>query len=135
MTTVYRTLPARVEPAKFATTLHFAYPSPPVTANQRLHWRAKAKLTAQIRADAARLAAHIPELGKCRVTLTWIVTTSHRRDADNIVPTLKGICDGLVDAGIVRDDTPDLMDKLMPRIVQVPKTEGPPHMELRIEQL
>lgn len=61
-------------------------------------------------------ATHIPELGRCRVRLTWFVNTRYRRDADNIVSTLKAACDGLVDAGIVPDDTPGLMAKLMPVI-------------------
>jgi crossover junction endodeoxyribonuclease RusA len=35
------------------------------------------------------------------VPLTWFANTRHRRDADNVVPTLKAACDGLVDAGVV----------------------------------
>jgi Holliday junction resolvase RusA-like endonuclease len=133
----YAHLPERVlpEPVAFTTTLRFDYTSPPLTANQRMHWRKKAKITAEVRLATRLLADRIPELGKCRVILTWVVLTSHRRDADNIVPTLKAMCDGLVDAGVVRDDTPDLMDKLMPVIVKVPKEDGPSRMELRIEML
>lgn len=36
--------------------------------------------------------------------------------------TLKVCCDGVVDAGVVRDDTPDLMVKPMPVIL--PATSG-----------
>ncbi|WP_179580575.1 hypothetical protein [Glaciibacter psychrotolerans] len=115
------------------TVLHFDYPRPPVTANQRLHWAHKAKLTRSVRDATAKLAHRIPELGKCRVELTWFVTTKARRDADNIVPTLKAMCDGLVDAGVVTDDTPDLMVKVMPVIEYV--KGGIAHMELRIEKI
>ncbi len=94
------------------------YLQPPLTANQRQHWRQRAPITRQVR-NAARLLAHaeqIPPLGRCTVGLVWTVTDRRRRDADNLVPTLKACADGLVDAGIVADDTPDLMRKWMPEI-------------------
>ena len=125
----------KVQEGIHVATIFFPYPSPPITANQRLHWRAKARLTKEVRTLAAHRASGVYPMGKCRVTLTWIVTTSHRRDADNVVPTLKAMCDGLVDAGVVTDDTPDLMEKLMPVIVKVPKDQGPARMELRVERI
>jgi len=117
--------------------LEFDYTSPPLTANQRMHWREKAKITAKVRAVTYILArAHqIPPLGKCWVGLTWFVTDGIRRDADNVVPTLKAMCDGLVDALVVADDTPDLMTKFMPEIVRLPKEDGPARMTLRIEKI
>lgn len=118
---------------KFETVLRFDYPRPPLTANQRMHWRQKAAITADVRHATALLAARLPELGRCRVTLTWVVTTKHRRDADNLVPTLKAMCDGLVDAGVVEDDTPDLMEKVMPVIHYSPGAA--PLMSLRVVQL
>lgn len=120
-------------PETFDTTLDFGYLAPPLTANQRMHWHVKADITAGVRKMAGFKAHRIPYLGKCRVTLTWFVNTKHRRDADNVVPTLKAMCDGLVDAGIVTDDTPDLMVKVMPVITYDKTCE--PHMELRIEMI
>jgi hypothetical protein len=96
--------------------LEFDYRRPPLTANQRLHWRERADRTAGVRTSARYLARRIPFLGRCEVALVWVVTDRRRRDADNIVPTLKAMCDGLVDAGVVSDDTPDLMVKRMPEI-------------------
>jgi Holliday junction resolvase RusA-like endonuclease len=122
-------------PEAFAGTLHFGYTSPPLTANQRMHWRKKASITKDVRRATSLAAARYPALGKCRVTLTWLVVTNHRRDADNVVPTLKAMCDGLVDAGVVTDDTPDQMDKLMPRIVKLGAGEGPARFELRVERI
>jgi crossover junction endodeoxyribonuclease RusA len=103
-------------------TLVLPYETPPVTANQRMNHFARARHVKTLRGTTGMLAraARIPELGTCRVTLTWFVNTRHRRDADNVVPTLKAACDGLVDAGIVPDDTPDLMDKRMPVITYRP---------------
>ena len=110
----------------------FDWPRPLLNANQRMHWRQRAEITRHVR-NAARLAfGTFPIVTKVRVVMIWIVTTGHRRDADNTVPTLKAICDGLVDAGIVPDDTPEYMEKVMPRIergtrarVRVEVTEVP----------
>lgn len=113
-----------------ATTVTFDWPSPPLTANQRLHWAKKAKITAKVRESAAYLLRNMPPAGRVRVTLTWVVHTKHRRDVDNVVPTLKALCDGIVDAGIVVDDTPEFMDKLMPVIRYDAKAE--PHLILEV---
>lgn len=94
---------------------------PPLTANQRLHWAKRAELTRAVRGWAAYTfsGATFPN-GPVTVDLTWHVPDRRRRDADNLVPTLKALCDGLVDAGVAADDTPDLMDKRMPQIIHTP---------------
>lgn len=111
--------------------LNFDWTRPPLTANQRLHWRTKATLTRDIRLTAALLARRIPDLGRCEVQLIWYVTDRRIRDVDNLLPTLKACCDGLVDAGVARDDRPEYMVKRMPEIVLLPKT-GRAHMTLTI---
>lgn len=111
--------------------LKFDWPRPPLHANQRQGWRAKANTTRTVRTAGKLAANRIPALGKARVTLTWVVNTQTRRDADNIVPTLKALCDGLVDAGVVEDDTPDLMVKAMPVIRY--ERAATPHFELLVE--
>ncbi|GAA2772911.1 hypothetical protein [Saccharopolyspora taberi] len=97
--------------------LDLPYQRPPLTANQRMHWARKAKITRAVRHAAKVAARNIPALGRCTVRLVWTVTDRRRRDADNAVPTLKACADGLVDAGIVADDVPALMTKHMPEIV------------------
>lgn len=116
-------------------TLRFDWPQPPLTANQRLHWRTRARLTSDVRQAAAWQAAasKFPQTTRLDVSLTWVVKDKRRRDADNIVPTLKALCDGLVDAGIVPDDTPHYMVKHMPRIVHDPSQS--PHLELHIAEV
>lgn len=113
--------------------LDFDYRRPPLTANQRMHWRRRAELTKQVRVAAMLNARRIPALGKCEVALTWYVNDRRRRDVDNIVPTLKAMCDGLVDAGVVADDVPNLMVKLMP-VIELDKSK-PPRMVLRVSSL
>lgn len=116
-------------------TLDLPYERPPLNANQRMHWAKKAALTKQVRAASfyAAKSAGVLKCDKVRVTLTWFVRTTTRRDADNVVPTLKALCDGLVDAEVVPDDTPDLMQKLMPIIVYRP--EQAPGLRLHVEEV
>lgn len=120
----------------FEATLSFDWARPPLSMNDRQHPAAHRKLVASTRAAAALAAARLPELGRCRVILTWFVTDKRKRDAINVCATLKPLADGLVDAGIVPDDTPNYMDTIMPRIVWLDKKAGHvPHFELHIERL
>lgn len=91
---------------------------PPLTANQRQHWTQRHRLTAETRQTVAWLAraARIPAGQHCTVTLMWAPGDRRRRDTDNLVPTLKAACDGLLDARVVPDDTPQHMTKHMPII-------------------
>ena len=109
----------RASDAPTSYLLPLPYDRPPLTANQRHDWRRRARLTAGVRRTTATLARSVgvPALGRCSVRLVWTVTDRRRRDADNLVPTLKACADGLVDAGIVVDDVPALMTKHMPEIV------------------
>lgn len=102
------------------------YAAPPLTENQRMHFRQKAALVAAVRQETATLArcSQLPRnSAHVAVSLHYAPTTNHRRDADNIVPTLKAACDGLVDAGIVSDDTPREMTKHMP-VIHPKRAEG-----------
>lgn len=120
--------------AEFSATLTFDYKRPPITANDRMHWARRAALVSAVRTATKLLAHRLPALGRIRVALVWIVTDRRRRDGgENITPTLKPMIDGLVDAGVVTDDTPDLVERVMPTIRY--EQGGTPHMELRIEKL
>lgn len=100
-------------------TLDLGYQSPPITLNSRMHWGRHAAIIKSIRRTAWALAKNenIPT-GCAHVTvgLHYRPYRNGRRDADNLAPILKAACDGLVDAGLVADDTPQLMSKLMPVI-------------------
>ncbi|UGS26365.1 hypothetical protein K8F61_17320 [Microbacterium resistens] len=106
--------------------------APPLTANHRLHFREEAKRTAAIRRAAREgaVAQRIPAMTRPTVTLVWLVETRHRRDADNLVPTLKALADGLVDARVTADDTPEAMHKPMPIIAYAKGHPAAPGMTL-----
>ena len=92
---------------------------PPLSLNDRHHWRARARITADIRHTTAVLAKHsgVPTgAAHATVTLHYRPRDNRRRDADNLLATAKACFDGLIDHGLVPDDTPDLMTKAMPVI-------------------
>ena len=111
--------------------LDLPYTRPPLTENQRLTWAPKARITKQVRATTAWLAraAHIPTVDYCTVTLYWAPSKRRIRDTENPTPTLKACADGIVDAGVVKDDDPQYMGKELPVILE-PRT--PPAMWLEI---
>lgn len=90
----------------------------PWTANERIHWRVRHDRTKTIRTAVTRTARalKIPLLDHVRVQLHYAPGDNRRRDEDNLTTTSKPSFDGLVDAGIVPDDTAAWMTKLMPVI-------------------
>ena len=111
-------------------TILLPYEAPPLSLNQRMHWAKKSKITKQVRMIARAGARHIPDLPACEVELVWFVKDRRRRDTDNPVATLKALCDGLVDAEVVPDDTPDYMHKRPVQIIYRPGQDAA--LELRV---
>lgn len=92
---------------------------PPLTLNQRLHWRQKAERTRTVRAAVAwaAKAANIGYmLGHISVQLHYATGDMRRRDADNLTATQKPCLDGLVDAKVIPDDTPEHLTWWAPAI-------------------
>lgn len=95
--------------------LRMPWHSPPLRSNDRLHWRAKAKESRLIRdasmmitrsAMAIKTAPRAERIaGPVTVTLVWEVTDYRRRDVGASGPTLKAWIDGMVDAGLLPDDS------------------------------
>lgn len=104
-------------------TIELPYLTPPLSLNDRMHRQAKARITRRVRLEVALLArsARLPRgAGHVTVTLHYAPRDDRRRDTDNLVATSKPCFDGLVDAGLVPDDTPQWMSK--PEPVIHPKT-------------
>lgn len=94
-----------------------------LNANQRMHWRAKAQVTATLRdvghvhGRSARNAAEFAyEVGaashtvypypyRVRAVVGILWPDNRRRDAHNLMPTIKALVDGFVSAGILTDDS------------------------------
>lgn len=114
-------------------TFRLPWTSPPLSLNSRIHWAAKARITSSVRRTTSRLCKPLGAANQIQVTLTYIPKDSRRRDADNLVATLKPICDGIVDAGVVTDDDPAHMIKDMPVIAAADPKD--PRLELTITVL
>lgn len=81
----------------------------PISMNRRGHWRTHADAIRTWRTSVMWLAGaeQIPACDRIAVTLHVWPPDRRRRDRHNLHATLKPCLDGLVDAGVVADDTPD----------------------------
>lgn len=107
----------------------------PLSLNDRMHHWTRARLTKEWR-DAAHVlarAAKIPPCERVRVTLIYTPRDRRRRDPLNLVLSLKACEDGIVDAGVVPDDTPQYVESQMPLIDLPSRTE--PGLALFVERV
>lgn len=122
--------------------IRLPWSAPPASANDRDHWRVKARKVATIRQSAKYIVQDamsafpfpMPATPKrIAVGLTYVPRDKRRRDPDNlVVPLFKALCDGIVDAGIVPDDTPAYMVRSMPVILP---PDGDPRLTLTIREI
>ena len=109
------------------TILIRLHPSEVLNANQRMHWAAKARLTASLRGRAtiAWRQAGSPQMSRARCTLTVDYPNRRKREVDNLQPTWKALIDGMVNPG-VRGLLPDDSDDYLagPDLRPAPVTPG-----------
>lgn len=106
---------------------YFGWPKNPLPMNgSHGHWASAAKGGKAVRrvAGLRYRSCNIPALGRCRAQVTWWVATRHVRDPDNLGLLEKRLFDALVDAGVVEDDRPALMDKPRGLILHVDESDG-----------
>ena len=115
-----------------ATVFTFARPTVRLMSmNDRDHWRAHSRDVAAWRAasqfaargwifaySAGRLARK--PFPPAIVATTFDVPDKRRRDPHNYYPTVKAIVDGLVDAGLWPDDTPEWVTTAEPELRHAP---------------
>lgn len=100
-----------------ATLVAFERPLPLMSMNDRDHWRVKAKKVAAWRlAAATAVQSSAVSLPPCTVHITFPVRDRRRRDPHNYYPTVKAVIDGLVDAGVWPDDTPEWVTTIEPTL-------------------
>ncbi|RCK68292.1 hypothetical protein DT076_16730 [Desertihabitans brevis] len=99
-------------------TLPLPWTRPPLSMNDRLHWRKKRPIVAEIRRVGALLARQqkVPACARVEVQLHYRPKDNRRRDASNLCATSKPLIDGLVDAGVVPDDCEPYLTEVMPRL-------------------
>lgn len=108
------------------------YTTPPLSLNDRKHWRVKAKITAEVRGYVREAAYYrVPACSAIAVELHYVPRDARRRDRDNLVATLKPCMDALVDAGVVPDDTPEFVEWT----VHIdPPNRADPHLYLLVKE-
>lgn len=106
-------------------------PGRPPTPNARRHWRLEARdakewrSIAQATAEAA-LAGSGPwePIRRCRMEVTFIVSQDRPRDLDNLVASSKPLTDGLVDAGVLVDDSTRVIEEATYRVRHQPGVQA-----------
>jgi crossover junction endodeoxyribonuclease RusA len=103
-----------------------SWDEPPLSLNVHLLRQHQNRVASEVRAEACTRvrAAGIPRQERVRVTLHWQPKTDRTRDVENPVATLKPVCGGIVDAGVVDDNDPPRMVKEMPVIHRRSRTGG-----------
>lgn len=97
---------ARPERGSTAYTLTLPVGYDLLSANDRHHYRVKAKIVEQIRDDVTVLARaqHLPKLAVVRITAVLHPRDRRHQDSDNVQPTVKASVDAIVAAGYLPGD-------------------------------
>ena len=111
------------------TTIRLPYTKPPLNLNDRMHWRRKAQIVKAVRSYVGGMAIYMKPYQTVRVELHYVPRDKRRRDADNLVATLKPCLDGLVDAGVIADDSPEYVTWT----VHIDAPSADPHLYLTVE--
>lgn len=83
-----------------------------MTANDRPpHWAARNRVTREWRTLAAARARQlrIPALDRAHILVEWLAYDRRRRDPANASPMGKAAVDGIVDAGVLPDDSAEYL--------------------------
>lgn len=114
--------------AEHAAMIRIPQPVHQLTLNQRLHWADKGRTVKAWRYAAAWCAVQFAPRPwpASLVAVSLEVRGAGRRDPHNWFPTVKPIIDGLVDAGVWPDDTPQWVTTLEPRLVPVRRERWQP---------
>lgn len=107
-----------------------------LSSNQRNHWREAARRTADMRAiakHAAREAAPVAWPVNCDVSVG--LPTARRFDPHNAAPSLKACLDGIVDAGVLPDDSSDHIPATTFRRDPEPTPRGRYRLTITLEPL
>lgn len=97
--------PAQREPRSWTIPLP-GYTTPPLSLNHRLHWRAEARIKADL-VDIGIVYSRklaIPALDRFAAVLHYAPRQNRTRDTENIAPTVKPVVDGFCRARGIPDD-------------------------------
>lgn len=118
MTTARQPLNAAQLEAEHVVALDLPWPPADLNPNKRLHWADRRRATQQYRTDCffvvkarggwlRRTKVPMPLPTPVSATVTFWMPDRRRRDLDNLLAAMKPAWDGLVDAGLLADDSAD----------------------------
>ena len=119
-----------------------AGPAYAISPNSRKHWRTKAKETKQLKETTilACLQLHEPYrfmLNSGPVDLHWTIYLGKLRrpmDRDNATSTMKPAMDGLVKAGVIEDDTSEIVRAITVDQVKWATHKGQPTIVVEVRR-
>jgi crossover junction endodeoxyribonuclease RusA len=90
-----------------AITITLPLPRKELNEHNKGHWRAKTKAVRELRelAHVEAIAAGAPRMYHGRIYYRFYWPDNRRRDEANAIQMLKPAVDGIVDAGVVHDDS------------------------------
>jgi crossover junction endodeoxyribonuclease RusA len=79
---------------------------PLLNANDRIHYRERSKRVEKLRSEAYKAAkfSGVMTFSRVKVRCIFRAPDNRRRDSANIYPSFKACLDGIVDAGVLKDD-------------------------------
>lgn len=85
----------------------YEHRKPFLNANERAHWARRRDVTEHYRTATCEAAktANVPPMLTAHITALVSFGDNRRRDVANVYPTIKACVDGLVDAGVLVDDS------------------------------
>jgi crossover junction endodeoxyribonuclease RusA len=116
-------------------TIILPIPVRKLSPNARVHWAEKAKLvrasrkTAHLAAVEALNLRRPPGWVKAKMEVNAFFKHNRSRDADNFMASLKSVCDGIADAGIIANDK-----GLWPERPTFEKDSSNPRIEITITE-
>lgn len=113
-------------------TLQLPLPARQLSPNARVHWSGKRRAVKEARAAAREESRRVmgdagmrsaPRWEKATYRCVFFLPDARKRDADNLMASLKSYLDGIADAGVVVNDSglwperPEMrVDRRMPRV-------------------
>ena len=99
-------------------TITLPLPQKELSQNARVHWAVRHLATKNARAMAAMMGrlsrARFTE--RVRIQAVFYYKTKRRRDGPNLTGLCKAYLDGLVDAGVIPDDSTEWVEWMDPRV-------------------
>ena len=93
----------------------------PIANGPHGHWSQKAKklrIARQTVWGSVKHAGWLPVQGKAHLEITYVFPQKRRRDVDGLVARSKGVIDGIVDAGVLADDSIEHLELTVRAVVE-----------------